>query len=299
MITKESDSAPTIAPSLTAGILLMLLASLFFAMMGAFVKVASKTVPFFEVAFFRSLISFLLLASFIRFKKIPIKATNWTGIFIRSVSGCAAFVCYFYALSRINLADAVLLNYTSPIFTVLLAAVFLGEALTGRVLSYLGVAFLGVILVLKPTGDFASLGGIAGLLSGFLAAIAYVQVKQLSKSENSWTIVFFFTLLSTGLTLPFLLIKAVWPSPMTWLALFGVGASGAIAQMCMTASYRRAPASLGSIVSLTTVLIAAVFGLCFFREGLDSWSILGGLLILLSSAFIYVQSPAREPTAAH
>ncbi|HBN08053.1 MAG TPA: EamA family transporter [Cyanobacteria bacterium UBA8530] len=271
---------------LLSGILYMLLASLFFAAMGAFVKAASRTIPFFEVAFFRSLISFLILFFLVKLKGIPVKATNWRGLIIRSVSGCAAFVCYFFAISRIHLADAVLLNYTSPFFTVLLAAPLLKEKIDKKILLCLGVAFSGVILVLKPSGSFLNLGGLLGLLSGFLAAIAYIQVKQLSRTENSWTIVFYFTLLSTFLTLPLLFFNSVLPDLNSALLLLGVGASGAIAQVLMTAAYRRIPASIGSVISLATVVLAALLGILFFKEHPDLLDYVGGLLILGSGVYL-------------
>lgn len=265
------------------GILYMLAASFFFAAMGALVKIASRSLPFFEVAFFRSFLAFIVLAGITQATGRSVKLTNWGAMVFRSASGCIALICYFFAISRIHLADAVLLNYTSPLFTVLFAALLLGEKMTRRLGVFLMLSLLGVILVLKPTGAILNLGGAVGLTSGLLAAIAYIQVRKLNETETPWTIVYYFVLFSSLISAPFLLYQFVMPTPQTFLVLMGVAMAGLVAQLCMTASYRYATASVGSITSLTTVLIAAIIGMLFFNEHPDALAIAGGLLILLSS----------------
>ncbi len=179
----------------------MLVAAALFALMSVLVKHASSTFSPAELVFYRS--AFGLVAIWVviavshRRLLAPLATPHFKAHFWRGLSGFAALVLFFYALARLPLATAVTLNYTAPLFLAALSAWWLrerhGRGLIGAVL----LGFAGIVLLLRPqVQGQAWLPALAGLVSGMLAAVAYVNVKQLGRlGEPEWRVVFYFTLL--------------------------------------------------------------------------------------------------------
>lgn len=262
------------------GYAFMVGSSLCFAVMGALVKVTSETLPIAEVTFFRAFGGLVLIAGWMLVNRLSFAAQDKGLLVWRGVMGWAALTAYFYAIAHLYLADAVLLNYTSPFFTALFAAVFLGERLNWRTSACLAAAIGGVALVVGPKGGFWNLGAVAGLGSAVFAALAYVAVKRATANNSPWSIVLYFSLVASVLTLPWMLRDYHAPTPMEWLLLVGVAGSATVAQVLMTYGYQLARASTASIVSLFTPLFAALLGMAVFQD-LPTWGTwAGGALIL-------------------
>ncbi|HEY9857734.1 MAG TPA: DMT family transporter [Stenomitos sp.] len=254
--------------------------SLSFAVMGALVKVASETLPFQEVTFFRAFGGLVFIGAWMLIRRLSFQANDKGLLIWRGVMGWAALTAYFYAIAHMYLADAVLLNYTSSFFTALLAAVFLGERLTTRTVLCLATALGGVALVVGPKGGFWNLGALAGLGSALCAAFAYVAVKRATANNSPWAIVLYFSLVASVLTLPWLLRDYHAPSPNEWLLLVGLAASATVAQLLMTYGYQLARASTASVVTLSTPLFSAALAYACFQL-VPTWGTwLGGALIL-------------------
>ena len=128
-----------------------------------------------------------------------------------SVAGLGAMSCFFYAIGKLRLADAVLLNFSLPLFIPLVARVGLGERFPPRLWRALGLGFVGLILILKPTPGLFDPAALVGLAAGMLGAVAQVTIRGLTSSEPTTRIVFYFAALSTLLAaLP---AAAVWNAP--------------------------------------------------------------------------------------
>ena len=258
----------------------MIASSLCFASMGVFVKLASAALPFYEVAFFRAFGGGLLILGGLAIARRSLKM-NQPGLLVwRGVLGWGALTTYFLAISRMPLGDAVLLNYTSPFFTALLAAAMLGERLTARTLACLVVATTGVACVVGPTGSFLNGGAAAAVASAFLAALAYVTVKRATANNEPGVIVLVFSAVASALSLPPMLWHYAPPVGREWLWLLGAATFGTLGQTLMTYGYRGARASTASVLTLLTPLVAAVLAIMCFGTPPTAGTWLGGALII-------------------
>lgn len=276
------------------GYMCMIASSLGFAAMGVFVKLASQTLPFGEVAFFRSFGGGVLAVIYLLVTREPFQPREIKLLIWRGVLGFSSLMTYFLAVSRLALADAVLLNYTNPFFTTLFAAAALGERLTARTLGCLAVATGGVVLVVGPHGSFERVGTAAALSSAVLAAFAYVTVKRANATNTPLVIVIAFSFVAGLLSLPLTLYQYRAPDLHGWLWLLGAAACGTTAQLLMTYAYRHARASTASILTLLTPLAATVGAYFVFHEVPGAGTGVGGALILGAAIALFVRGGASR-----
>ncbi len=262
---------------------LILLSELCFATMGALVKHLTGTLPVVEVAFMRGLFGLLLLLPLgWRQAGRQTLVSRVPGLhLLRTALGVSALYCFFYALSRLPLADGMLLKMTSPLFMPLIATLWLAERLRGAVWLAVGIGFLGVVLVVAPTGQLAP-AALAGLAGGLFAAGAKVTVRRLARSEPTLRIVFWFSLGMVVATAMPLLWH--WRTPDTgqwaWLGLMGL--FGTLGQLFLTRGYGLAAASRLAPFTYASVVFGAVYGFLFWDETLDGGFVAGALLIGLA-----------------
>jgi drug/metabolite transporter (DMT)-like permease len=262
----------------------MLLSGLCFALMGAMVKVAGDT-PLPAKVFFRNLVT-LGITSAIALRtgeNVAARAPQAWRLVLRSLCGLAGVALYFYALGSMNLADASLLNKTSPFFASGLAVVLMGEKFRRALVPALLLAFAGAILVIKPRFDYSALPALAGLGSGLFAGMAYALVRSMKGRFSPNRIIFTFSLISSVATAPFLLINPPSPSAVQWWALIGTGVFAAGGQFGLTFAYHHARVSRISVFTYLHVLFALVVGFVIWGERPDLWSWLGGVLIVTAA----------------
>jgi S-adenosylmethionine uptake transporter len=270
----------------------MILASLFFSMMGVCVKFASAHFHTFELVFFRGLIGVIFMASLCRMQGVPLRTPIPLMHVWRSVVGVTSLAAWFYAIGYLPLATAMTLNYMSSIWV----AVFLvgGTLVMGRlqdasrqgpiVLTVIA-GFVGVILLLRPTIEQDQLfAGIIGLLSGLIAALAYIQVAALGRlNEPEARTVFYFSLGTTVVGAVLMLVIGmspwVWPSVL-WL--LPVGVLAALGQLCMTKAYSRGSTLVVANLQYSGIVFGALFGLMLFAEQIPLMGWLGMALIMAS-----------------
>ena len=186
--------------------LLMMAASALFALMGVCVKLASAHYGAGEIVLYRSLIGLVLMGSVLRLRGITWRTTVPAMHFWRATTGTLGLCLWFYAIGHLPLATAMTLNYMSSVWIALFligGAVLAGSdgraqnrGLDGRLIAAVLAGFAGVALVLRPTIDQNQLwGGVVGLLSGMVAAMAYLQVTALGRiGEPGERVVFYFSL---------------------------------------------------------------------------------------------------------
>ncbi|MEM7400938.1 MAG: DMT family transporter, partial [Pseudomonadota bacterium] len=250
--------------TLVMGCLLAMLAELCFVGMGSLVKLLSENMPSQNVLFFRNLFGVLVLMPLIFKLGIKTLQTNeFKWHLLRSLSGVSAMYCFFYALSELPLADAMLLKISAPLFIPIIALIWLSEHISLRAIMAIMIGFLGVVLVLKPTGTI-HIASIAGLLGGALAALAKVTIRRMSPTEPTSRIVFYFGVIS-------LLVSAMpmfwfWKNPdqSEWLLLVLLGAFGTVGQLFLTKAYALAPASKIAPFTYSSILFAAIIGWLFW-----------------------------------
>lgn len=268
--------------NLLLGALFILTAELFFASMGAAVKLVTTELPSEMAVFMRNLFGLaLMLPLALRSGFAGLHTAVFHIHLLRALAGVCAMYCFFYALSQLPLADGMLLKMTAPLFMPLIALLWLGEELRRGILLALLIGFLGVFLVLNPQGEFSSVA-LVGLLGGALAALAKVTLRRLGRSEPSVRVVFYFALLSTLVSTPPMLWSWQTPDLQQWGLFALVGLMGTLGQLFMTRGYAIAKAAAVSPFTYASVLFGAGYGYLFWDETLNLQFIVGALLIALA-----------------
>ncbi len=305
-------------------IMLIILSAFCFAFMNAFVKL-SGDLPSIQKSFFRNFIAFLIaFVLLIKDRKNfcfqkggmgestafaqsdrseaegterqsdsavrpPFQKEGMGYLLLRSIFGTIGILCNFYAIDKLVLSDASMLNKMSPFFTILFSWLFLKEKLKPFQGFAVLTAFLGSLLIIKPTLDFTDfIGSAAGLFGGICAGFAYCMVRILGQKGMQKTfIVAFFSGFSCLVTLPFLILDF---HPMTWvqlLTLIGAGAAAAGGQFTITAAYCCAPAKEISVYDYSQIIFSTALGFLFFSEIPDAWSFAGYLIIIAAAVGVF------------
>ena len=264
----------------------MLLASVMYAVMGAFVKLSGEHgASLTEVALFRGLPSVLLLLFWARGNGLPVITKTWRLHVWRNVAGVTSMWLGFYAISHLPLATATSINYTSPLF---IACWMLGwgGAQRDRVrCAAVALGFLGVLVVLRPSvTDDQWLPAVLGLVSGVTSAVAMMQIRQIGRAgEPEWRTVLFFSLavcLSSAAGLVFdNWGKADW---IGYVSLVGVGLVGLLVQLAQTRAFGRGSALLTAALQYSTIIFAMILGVVFWHDAPDALSWAGSGLIILA-----------------
>lgn len=268
------------------GIIFILLAAFGFSLMTFFVRI-SGDLPTMQKVFFRNSVALIVAVSvMIRSKeKIVVGKGNRLGLFLRCFFGTTGVICNFYAIDRLGIADANMLNKLSPFFAILLSIVILKEIPNKFDIITTIIAFIGALFIIRPTGAVSSFfPAIMGLIGGFGAGAAYVFVRKISNNGvKTPVIVASFSLFSCLVTLPFLIFDY---SPMSikqlgFLVMAGVAAS--LGQFSITTAYKYAPAKEISVFDYTQVIFAALLGFAFFGEIPVALSFVGyGIIITVA-----------------
>jgi drug/metabolite transporter (DMT)-like permease len=267
----------------------MILSSLFFAIMGAFVKL-SGDIPVFEKVFFRNVVSLFVALAAIKQSGSSIfgKRENQKYLLLRSILGLTGVVLYFYAISHMYLADSSMLNKLSPFFTTLFAWLFLKEKLSKMQVSALFLVFAASLLIIKPQFNFSVIPALSGFLSAIAAGSAYTVVRFLRGKEDPSTIVFYFSFVSVVGILPLMLLNFKVPTPIQFIYLLGTGVTAAIAQFAITIAYKYAPASKIAIYDYLNIVFSALIGFAIWGEIPDILSIVGGVTIVLTALWVFM-----------
>ena len=174
-----------------------------FAMMSAFVKL-SGDLPSFQKTFFRNITSCIIAFILILINKESFfgKLENQKILILRSVFGTLGIVFNFYAIDKLVLSDANMLNKLSPFFVIIFSALFLKEKINIKQGLAIIVAFIGALFIIKPQFNFDIIPSLIGILGAICAAVAYTCLRVLGGKEKYYTIVFYFSFFSTIAILP-------------------------------------------------------------------------------------------------
>jgi drug/metabolite transporter (DMT)-like permease len=284
--------------NLPRGALLMLAATLLFAATGAIIKHTAATLPNEMVVFFRNLFGLMVLAPFILRHGPRYYATKRLNAhLVRALAGLAAMYCYFYAIGHLPLAEAVLLNYTAPLFIPLAALLWVGEPFGRKLWWPIGIGFVGIVFILKPGLSVLTPVAFIGLAAGIFSALAMAGIRKLTNTEPAIRVVFYFSLASTLVSAVPLFWNWQTPSSDLWLSLVFIGALSTLAQILMTRGYACAPAAQVGPFLYAIVVFAALFGWALWNEVPDALSAAGALLII-SAGILAIRMGGKKSAPA-
>ena len=238
----------------TRGILFKVLALFLFSIMASLIKASAPHVPPWQAVFFRSFFAMPIILIWLAQRhelKTGLKTKNPLGHFWRGLIGTSAMSMGFAALGILPLPEVTAIGFAAPLFTVLLAAVLLGETVRVFRLTALAIGLLGVGIIIAPRLTLIELGGVEAVMllgvmlalgSAFLRALAQIHVRRLVQSEETAAIVFYFSLTATCMSLATIPLGWVMPTPQEFLFLISAGLIGGVAQIFLTTGYRYAQA---------------------------------------------------------
>lgn len=274
------------------GPLLIITASaVFFAVMAFAAKLAAVRLSGSEIAFMRFAVMLVPLVAVPRLARHALDFQRLDLLVYRGVFGGTAVLLYFLALAHIPVGMATLLNYTSPVFSVAFAALFLGERVDRRLLAPLAAALSGMALA---AGGGASVSGSSaggsllhfslweavGIASAVLSGAALAAIRAARRTEGSWSIYGSFSLCGLLATAPFALPGFQRPTAREWGLLAAVGLCSVIAQLLMTYAYRWVTNLQAGVISQLTVVLSILLGAVFLGDRLTAVQTVGSLLTL-------------------
>ena len=275
----------------------MAASALGFSAMAVLVKLAAVRLPTGEVMLARAAVSLLFSYVLVRRAGLAPLGTARGALLLRGLIGTASIAFYYLSLARLSLVDAVMVQNTAPLFTAVLAWWLLGERLGWAGAAAIALGLTGVALVSTPLAAPADVLGIAAALSAALfAALAFVTVRRLARTEHPLVIVLYFPLVATPIALPWAAANFVCPTLREWLLLFGIGATTQIGQVFMTLGLSVERAGRATAVSYLQVCFAIVWQLVVFGDQPRWWTIVGGSLIVAGTIAISA-NPERPKIA--
>jgi drug/metabolite transporter (DMT)-like permease len=261
----------------------MILSALLFGTMAFLAKHATRRLGGAQVAFVRFAVGTIVALVQARVRVSPLMPKRRDLLLLRGFLGGMAVLLYFQAIAHIPVGTATLLNYTSPVWTSLFAAWFLGELLARRTIGALAIAIVGVVLVVIGQGQV--FGGrvvwqLLGVASAILSGGAVTTIRAARRHDGAWEIFAAFCLVGMACTAPMAIAEWRAPNTTEWALLLGVGGVAVAAQVLMTDAYGALPAASGGIIQQLTVATAFMLGWAFDREPLTKLAAFGALLVL-------------------
>jgi len=282
-----------------AGVFWMVVTGVLFVGVTAMVKHLGARIPAAESAFLRYAMGLVFLIPIIgtlRRTRFDRRTVMLFGV--RGFVHAMGVILWFFAMTRIPIAEVTAMNYLSPVYVTLGAALFLGEKLAFRRIAAVIVALIGALIVLRPGLRELDEGHIAMLATAVLFAIGYLVAKVVADEQEPVVVVAMLSIVVTISLAPFAALHWVTPTLYELVWLFGVAALATAGHFTMTLAFRAAPVTVTQPVTFLQLVWASVLGVVVFGEMLDGWVILGGVVILGSVMFLTWREAVLKRRAA-
>ena len=273
----------TLAPN-TRGAMWLLMSMTLFTVMAVLTKFLGTRLDPMQVAFFRLFFATAVIMPWLIRDGgfIPNHPRLMT---LRGIIGGAAMICMVYAFVKLPLADAQAIQFAQALFMVPLAIIFLGEVPGWRRITAVVIGFLGVLVMLRPSGDFEPAAFVA-LFGALLIAGAAIMVKLVSDKDGPLTMMLFSGVFGCAMTVVPMILNWIDPTPYEWVMLAAMGIVGAGAHNCFLRAYRVGEATAMAPIDYTRLLFAGVAGFLFFGTVPDVYTIVGAVIIASTSFYI-------------
>lgn len=260
---------------------------------------AMPRIPSYEIALFRSLITFsITLVLLLRKRIFPFGRKQHFMLLLRGVAGSFALLLYFYSLQHLPLATAVTLQYLSPAFTILFATFMVGEKIHWKQWLFFAISFSGVTGIEGFGTSVSWKLMLIGISAAAFSGIAYNAIRKVRNDASALVIVLYLPMSTIPLLTPYCAGHWVMPHRDEWLSLIGVGLLTQFAQLTMTWAYQMEKAGNIANYGYLGIVFALCFGYLLFGEKVSYPELLGMMLvvagILLNFLYIHrVTSPRR------
>ncbi|ETA53114.1 DMT family transporter [Ponticoccus alexandrii] len=269
------------------GIFWMAVTGLCFVAVTALVKLLGGRIPAAESAFLRYLLGLVFLLPMARsLLRVRLTGRQWQLFGLRGVLHTVGVALWFFAMTRLPIAEVTAMNYLNPVYVTILAVFFLGETLAFRRILAIVAALVGAALILRPGFRELDPGHIAMLGTALFFAGSYLLAKILSGQVSAAVVVALLSVTVTVGLAPLALAVWVWPTGWELLVLFGVACCATAGHYTMTLAFAAAPVSVTQPVTFLQLVWSVLVGWVFFAEPPDFWVIGGGSLIVTAVVFI-------------
>ncbi|MFQ5457575.1 MAG: DMT family transporter [Myxococcota bacterium] len=289
---------PPILRYLKNGPFMLLTASAFLGAMAVAAKIACAHLPVGEVMFIRFLGGWLIFWPLVRGGLVDLKPVNRKLLYVRGLSASVAIMFYFYGISKVPIGHAVLLNNTYPLFVALLSIPVLKERVGLDLYACFALALVGVAVMLGPAASAQGgpiLGYLSTLISAVFAAVSILATRVLRRTDGALAIFYYFSLVGTVLTAPFIFVNPVLPAGPAAGALLAMIGFSVAGQLLINQAFKYARAGEGSIVLMATTAVAATLGAVLLGDRYGPSFFIGAFLIF--AAISWVTARARVQVA--
>ena len=274
-------------PPNVQGALWLVAGGFIFTSTGAMIRLLSTQIESVQTAFFRAVISVILLLPLIVAGRVrPWHSKRIAGHFWRTLMGTTSMVLGFYAVSMLPLADATAISFSQPLFSVLVAALIVGEKVRWRRWSATIVGFVGVLVMVQPGQGSLELGPLVALANAATVALSILLVKRLSDSETPLMILTQFAIFSTLLLLPPAIWVWRWPDLWGWVLAFGVAFTATVGQYFWVQAFKVGEMSAVAPFEYLRLPFAVFVGWLIWGEMPVIWTYVGAAIVIASALYI-------------
>lgn len=288
----EIPAAPLTDPrnNPVAGALWMLVTGFSFVAVTALVKHGAQDLPAAESAFLRYLLGLVFLAPMIGpMRRARLTPRQLRVFALRGATHTIGVTLWFYAMTRITIAEVTAMNYMTPIYISLGAALFLGEKLASRRIVAILLAFAGALIILRPGVRELSDGHLAMVFTAIFFAVSYLTAKRMADEVPALVVVGMLSVTVTIGLLPFAALVWRTPTPEELFWMFLVAVFATLGHYTMTRAFAAAPVTVTQPITFLQLVWSVLLGAALFAEPADIWVILGGTVILGSATFITIR----------
>ena len=265
----------------------MFVTGLCFVAVTALVKHMGSRVPPAEAAFLRYFLGLVFLLPMLKdLREAQLTPRQWKLFGMRGMFHAGAVILWFYAMTRIPIAEVTAMNYLSPVYVTIGAAIFLGEKLAMRRIVAILIALFGAAIILRPGFREVSSGHLAMLVTAIVFAGSYLTAKIMAGEVKPTVVVAMLSIFVPIGLAPFAIAVWVTPSLNDLMLLFCVASFATAGHYTMTLAFAAAPVTVTQPVTFLQLVWAVLLGAIVFGEPVDIWVVFGGVVILASVTFI-------------
>lgn len=280
---------------MSKGMRYMLFATLLFSVMQVLVKYLEEY-PYFELIFFRSIISLFISIGTIKSLNISLFGNNKRLLILRGLFGTASLSCFFYSLKHAPMGSVVTIVNIKPFLILLVAYFLLKEKIKPIQFLFFFISFIGIVMVKEFDNEVELLPLLTTIGAAFFAAIAHTIVRILRTTDHPVVIIFYFTLIAGPAVLPFTLLYGKMPTEIIdWILLVSIGVITHFAQFYLTKAYQSEEVAKISYLYYLGIVFAVGFGIIIFNETYNTNTVFG-LLTIVGGIILNVIYSSKKPS---